>query len=69
VAATPGTTVNVPPDLWHEVRSPDGAKLLTIFSPGGFDRYLEELVALTEGQYADATFMRDLSERYDIFER
>jgi mannose-6-phosphate isomerase-like protein (cupin superfamily) len=69
VAATPGTTVNVPPDLWHEVRSPDGAKLLTIFSPGGFDRYLEELVALTEGQYADAAFMRDLSERYDIFER
>lgn len=69
VIATPGTTLNVPPDVWHEVRSPEGARLLTIFSPGGFDRYLEELVVLTEGQYGDAAFMRDLSERYDIFER
>ncbi len=69
VAAAPGTTLNVPPDVWHEVRSTEGARLLTIFSPGGFDSYLEELVVLTEGQYADAAFMRDLSERYDIFER
>ena len=69
VSAGPGTTLNVPPDVWHEVKSPAGARLLTIFSPGGFDRYLEELVSLTEGQYADSAFMRDLSERYDIFER
>jgi mannose-6-phosphate isomerase-like protein (cupin superfamily) len=69
VAATPGTVLNVPPGVWHEVRSVEGARLLTIFSPGGFDRYLEELVALTEGQYADAAFMTALSERYDIFER
>ena len=69
VVATPGTTLNVPPDVWHEVSTTDGARLLTIFSPGGFDQYLEDLVACTEGQYADAAFMRDLSERYDIFER
>ncbi len=69
VAATPGTTLNVPPDVWHAVRSPEGAKLLTIFSPGGFDQYLEELVSLPEGSYGDAAFMRELSERYDIFDR
>ena len=69
VVAERGTTLNVPADVWHEVKSPAGARLLTIFSPGGFDRYLEELVSLTEGQYADSAFMRDLSERYDIFER
>lgn len=68
VIATPGTTLNVPPGVHHEVQSLDGAKLLTIFSPGGFDAYLEELVALTESQYADVGFMRSLSERYDIFE-
>jgi quercetin dioxygenase-like cupin family protein len=68
ITATPGTTLNVPPEVWHEVKSPHGARLLTIFSPGGFDRYLEELVALTEGQYADAAFMKRLSEQYDIFE-
>lgn len=68
ILATPGTTLNVPPEVRHAVRSPQGARLLTIFSPGGFDKYLEELVALTEGQYADAAFMKKLSERYDIFD-
>jgi quercetin dioxygenase-like cupin family protein len=69
LVATPGTTINVPPDIWHEVKSVEGAKLLTIFSPGGFDNYLEELVALTESQYADPEFLRNLNERYDMFER
>ena len=69
VEAVPGTTLSVPPDVWHEVRCPQGAKLLTIFTPGGFDKYLEELVALTESQYADPAFMTALSERFDIFER
>ena len=69
VHATTGTTLNVPPNVWHEVKSEAGAKLLTIFSPGGFDRYLADLVALSESQYADAAFMRELSEKYDIFER
>jgi quercetin dioxygenase-like cupin family protein len=69
VNATPGTTLSIPPNVWHEVRSEAGAKLLTIFSPGGFDRYLEDLVALTEAQYADARFMTELGEKYDIFEQ
>ncbi len=68
VNARPGTVINVPSNVWHEVKSPQGARLITIFSPGGFDRYLEELVALTEAQYADVDLMRGLSERYDIFE-
>ena len=68
VTATTGTTLNVPPNVRHEVKSQTGAKLLTIFSPGGFDAYLEELVVLTEGQYGDAAFMKNLSERYDIFD-
>ena len=67
ITATMGTTISVPPEVRHEVASVDGARLLTIFSPGGFDAYLEELVALTESQYADAPFMRALDERYDIF--
>ncbi len=68
VNARPGTVINVPSKVWHEVKSPQGARLITIFSPGGFDKYLQELVAMTEAQYADAELMRDLSERYDIFE-
>jgi quercetin dioxygenase-like cupin family protein len=69
VMAMPGTVLNVPPDVWHAVQTSGGATLLTIFSPGGFDKYLEDLVALTEGQYGDAAFMTRLSESYDIFER
>lgn len=69
VDATPGTVLNVPPNVWHGVRTPGGATLLTIFSPGGFDAYLEELVAMPESAYADAALMREVSERYDIFER
>jgi len=53
VVATPGTTLNVPPNVWHEVRSPGGSKMLTIFSPGGFDEYLATLVSLSEGQYGE----------------
>ena len=68
IIATPGTTLNVPPEVRHQVRSAEGARLLTIFSLGGFDKYLEELVALTEGQYGDEAFMTALSERYDIFQ-
>jgi mannose-6-phosphate isomerase-like protein (cupin superfamily) len=69
VDAAPGTTLSVPPGIWHQVSSPGGARLLTIFSPGGFDAYLEELAVLSEGQYADAAFMTRLSQRYDIFDQ
>ena len=68
VIAIPGTTISVPPGVRHEVECLDGAKLLTIFSPGGFDAYMEDLVSLTESQYADPDFMRSLTERYDIFQ-
>lgn len=68
IVAVPRTTVCVPPGVRHEVTSPGGARMLTLFSPGGFDQFLDELVVLTESQYADAPFMRALSERYDIFD-
>lgn len=68
VSACAGTTLNVPPGVRHAVRSLDGARLLTIFSPGGFDAYLDELVALPESAYADAERMKRLAEKYDIFD-
>jgi quercetin dioxygenase-like cupin family protein len=63
-----GTTISVPPGVRHAVVSPGGAELLTIFCPGGFDAYLDELAAMTESQYADLALMKGLSEKYDIFE-
>jgi quercetin dioxygenase-like cupin family protein len=69
VVATAGTTVNVPTGVWHEASSPDGAKLITVFTPGGFDQYMAALAAMTEQQLADVALMTSLSETYDTWSR
>lgn len=68
VIATPGTTVTVPANTRHEVTCPDGGRLVTIFTPGGFERYLAELADLNREQLDDAEFVRELGERYDIWQ-
>jgi quercetin dioxygenase-like cupin family protein len=65
VIATRGTTVNVPPYVVHDVTSETGGKLLTIFTPGGFDKYLAEMASLSEEQLADNDLMAALAEKYD----
>lgn len=67
VDAPLGTTVIVPPGVWHEVACPDGGRLLTLFTPGGFDSYLAELAALPSNQLDDPDVIRRLGERYDIW--
>jgi quercetin dioxygenase-like cupin family protein len=66
---TPGTVINVPPRVWHRVTSKKGAKLITIFTPGGFDEYLSEMSTLTDKQFADSELMAALSEKYDSWMR
>lgn len=68
VIATPGTTVTVPANTRHEVTCLNGGRLVTIFTPGGFDHYLAELAALTPVQFDDPMFIRELGERYDIWQ-
>lgn len=67
IVATAGTTINIPPNVTHEVTSKDGARLITVFSPGGFDRYLDDMAQLTEAQLADTELMRTLAEKYDTW--
>ena len=69
VVATVGTTVNVPPNVWHEAESESGATMMSIFSPAGFEDYLAEMATLTDDQFADESFMTRLGERYDIWSR
>lgn len=69
IVTTPGMTINVPPNVWHEVRCEQGGKLITIFSPGGFDGYLRELAALSPEQFEDADLLTRLAEKYDSWER
>lgn len=67
VVATAGTTVNVPPNVWHEAKTENGARMLSIFSPAGFEDYLAEMKTLSDEQFADAAFMQALNEKYDIY--
>lgn len=67
VDVTPGITVNVEAGVWHRVSSQGGARLLTIFTPGGFDDYLDELASLGPGELEDAELMTELAERYDTW--
>jgi quercetin dioxygenase-like cupin family protein len=69
VQATAGATVIVPPGVWHHVACPAGGRLLTLFTPGGFDHYLAELAALSPDQVADAATLDLLGQKYDIWMR
>ena len=65
VAAEPGATVTVPPRVAHEVSCAAGGRLLTLFSPGGFEDYLAEMAAMTPEQSEDGGLLRELSRKYD----
>ena len=67
VVASAGTTINVPPNVWHEAKSENGAKMLSVFSPAGFEDYLAQLKTLTDEQFTDEAFMKALNEKYDIW--
>jgi quercetin dioxygenase-like cupin family protein len=67
VFASAGMTLNVPPNTWHEVTCRDGGKLITIFTPGGFDKYLQELASLAPTQFSDEALMTALAEKYDTW--
>lgn len=67
VVAAAGTTINIPPNVWHEAKSENGAKMLSLFSPAGFEDYLAVLKTLTDAQFADHAFMQVLNEKYDIW--
>lgn len=64
--ATAGMTISIPKDVWHEVSTANGARLLTIFTPGGFDHYLAELDALNEEDIQSEAIVKALNERYDL---
>ncbi len=69
VIATTGMTINIAPFTWHEVSSEAGAKLLTIFTPGGFDHYFAELARLSETELHNDATVTALGETYDSWSR
>ncbi len=69
--ANPGALVVVPPGVWHTYSNPSTApaRYLLFMSPGGFEKYLEQLAELirTESHWppADKTKLNALAEKYD----
>jgi len=66
VVAEQGGTLTIPPGTWHAVSS-DGAVMITVFAPGGFEGYLAELASLDAGSFEDEGLQRALAERYDTW--
>ncbi len=68
MVASPGTCIHVPPGVPHAISLPSEgtAKMLMIYQPSGFERYLAELAAMTEAQLGDEQLMERLALKYDI---
>ncbi len=63
-----GDTITVPPNVWHEAKSVDGGKMLTIFKNGEFDIFLEQLSTMTEDDFSNQELMKSFSAKFDIYE-
>ena len=58
---------HIRPIVRGKAKSENGAKMLSIFSPAGFEDYLARLKTLTDEQFTDEAFMQALNEKYDIW--
>lgn len=63
-----GDTLTVPPHVWHEARSVEGGKMLTLFKNGQFDFFLAQLSTMTEADFANTELMKSISVKFDIYE-
>ena len=63
-----GDTITVPPNVWHEAKSIDGGKMLTIFKNGQFDLFLEGFSTMTDDDFSNEKLMKAYSEKFDIYE-
>jgi len=63
-----GDTITVPPNVWHEAKSVDGGKMLTIFKNGEFDIFLEQLSTMNENDFSNKELMKSFSAKFDIYE-
>ena len=63
-----GDTITVPPNVWHEAKSVDGGRMLTIFKNGQFDIFLEQLSTMNEGDFSNKELMKSFSAKFDIYE-
>ena len=69
VAAEAGTCAVVPPGVVHTFSNPSNApvRILNLMAPGGFERYLREVVAtMSPDAPPDPAVMAEIASRYDF---
>ncbi len=68
VEAGPGDLVHKPRDQWHTFWNPadEPCRILEIISPGGFERFFEEIVDASAGGAPDPEALAGLPERYGL---
>ena len=69
VAAEPGTYALVPAGVVHTFSNASAApvRVLNLMAPGGFERYLREVVAAaSDGAPPDPALMAEIASRYDF---
>lgn len=67
--AGPGTCALVPPGVVHTFSNPSSepVRILNLMAPGGFERYLREVVAaMSTGAAPDPAAMAEIASRYDF---
>ena len=60
-----GAVLHVPAEVPHGASTVDGAKMLMIYLPAGFEEMMEEFSKMSEEQFQNQDLMKDLGEKYD----
>lgn len=66
--ATPGTTIFVPRETLHALRTlEDNSKVVIVYTPGGWEEYYNASLELTDEQKSDEAFMKQFRESWDSY--
>ncbi len=71
ITAKPGACIHVPANVEHACTLSNGfttSKMLMIFQPSGFDKYLAEIAEFSDEDFADETLMQKTFEKHDLIQ-
>lgn len=68
ITLSPGDTLTVPPNVWHEAKCKDGGKMITVFKNGQFDWYLKKLSEMSDSDFEDKELIEKVNAEFDIYE-
>jgi mannose-6-phosphate isomerase-like protein (cupin superfamily) len=63
--ATKGSCVHIPPGVPHQVTSPEGVRMLMIYSPAGTESMFAAMHALSREQLMDAALTKKIALAHD----